>query len=175
MLLTLALSPTSLKLDAIADLSGIQEEKVIFTLYDVGDFFHVIRDKTDNFFSILHIKFIEYLLLNYQNEAQVLLTDIAHFFSNEPSIITWLIERNKKLQSFAATRLSIYLSEILVNLIPKGTKDWLDGMYSYIDMIRITGDYYKAAQMYHKLAEELIHSYGYNRIKPETERSFKES
>ncbi|WP_217653559.1 hypothetical protein, partial [Seinonella peptonophila] len=162
-LLTLALSPTALKLEAISDLSGIQEEKVVFTLYDIGDFFQVIRDKTDNYFSISHIKFIEYLLLNYQNEAQVILTDIVHFFSNQESIVTWLIECNQKLQSFAATRLSIYLSELLVELVPKGTKDWLEVMYSYIDMIHITGDYFKAAQMYHKLAEELIRSYGYNR------------
>lgn len=162
-LLVLAASPSPLNLNKISDLSGVTEEKVVFTLYDIGHFFHVHREKNENLFTISHLKFIEYLLMNYKEELKIILSEIMLYPFNDPELISWMLESNKKFQSLGATELSIHLSELLLSQLTKGTEDWLNVMYSYIDMIHITGDYLKAAQMYNQLTQELLDSYGYQK------------
>lgn len=166
-LLILAFSPIPLDLFTISDLTGIKEEKVVFTLFDIGHFFNIHREKDHDVFSIVHEKLTEFLLINFEKELQVLFSEIDQAYKHDEEIIDWLIEGNKKLQFMGTTDLSIYLSEILLNKIPCGSLKWLTVMYSYIDMIHIQGDYLRAAQMYSKLANELLTSYGYQKTSHE--------
>lgn len=159
--LIMAFSPNPLTIYQLSDISGVSVEKVIFSLFDVGHFFNVHREKLNNTFSIAHNKLTEYILVHYSDKIKVLLSNLVDAFVDDDEIKEWLLKGNENLQFMGSTDLSIHLSESLLENLSENSKEWISVMYSYIDMIHIKGNYEKAAKMYHELAEQLIKSFHY--------------
>jgi archaellum biogenesis ATPase FlaH len=158
-ILALSISPYPLGLNQLSDLIGAKAEKIVFALFDLGQFFNVFRETSGNSFTLVHLQLAEFIYSRYANEIKVLMQEILETYEDDKPTLGWCVDSNEMLQILGATELSIYFSENLLNKVQRGTREWLRTMVSYVDMIHIQGNYRQAALMYHHLAEESIAQY----------------
>ncbi|MDQ3704608.1 MAG: NACHT domain-containing protein [Chloroflexota bacterium] len=152
----LGVSAVPLSISRIADLTGVQEERVLFALFDVGEFFAVAREQKDNVFSIAHVQLADYLRAGRGEEIIALLRQIVEGLFDDASVEEWLVETSELLRKTGQTGLCINLCDMLLLRMPPGSSHRVQVLRTHTDMVHIRGDYTVAAAHLGELARELV-------------------
>jgi hypothetical protein len=156
----LAVSPEPLSLGRIADLLGLQEERVLFALFDIGELFSTVRERPGNSFSVVHLELSQYLLSRHALEIATVLREILESFGDEETTLCWLVDASNFLSQSGQSHLCLVLCEMLLEKLPTDNPLRLPVMRRRIDMIHISGEYERAAHALGELAEHLVQREG---------------
>ncbi len=163
----LSVSAIPLSLSRIADFTGVQEERVLFTLFDIGEFFAVKREHRDNSFSIAHALLTDYLLASHAKEISLLLKDVVADLFDDTSVEEWLVETSETLRKIGQTQLCTDLCDMLLARMLPGSLRRVQVLRIHIDMVHIRGQYTVAATYLGELGRESVEVQGRHPNDPE--------
>ncbi|MBF0232931.1 MAG: hypothetical protein HQK65_07820, partial [Desulfamplus sp.] len=159
LLQVLSVSPYALTIDQLAELLKIQEENIVFSLFDIGEFFHIERSMHGNSFQLAHGELAQYLRVSNKDEILALIHEMLElYFNNNTQEMAWFVESTEFLQGIAQTNLCLSLCNILLKRMDTDSLYRIALLRRAIDMDHIKGNYRRAAESLDQLAKELSSS-----------------
>jgi len=152
----LSISPCALSIDQLSELLKIQEENIVFSLFDIGEFFHIERSHYNNSFELVHSELAQYIRVKNENQIITLLNEILElYFEDDTMEIMWFAETTEFLQGIAQTNLCLAICNILLEKLKPNSKYRVQLLRRAIDMDHIKGNYQRAAVSLDKLVNQL--------------------